>query len=272
MSYQLLVSAFYIGITKVILVWFFFILMEQKVHVSGTPCAQLYFPTCCQKLHMPLQNVPITMAASLLEVMSSLNRGKRNTMRELAQMFLSCWRSMERKELPWWMHQHCQAAPPQKLLLLFISLSKSLAEVGMSPDTRGVISMRTSLWQALSKHTATQAQGVWSTMSDKALSTAKFFGQQTESRSSVVAAPDMPQAAFPLRKAKTAQEKEQDGKDRSSLPMPFPPSPAPCLWQCAQGVRLSTKKSKGRGQMHPVTCCTQSHSRHWAPRGPSVLV
>lgn len=72
-------------------------------------------------------------------------------------------------------------------------------------DTKGVINTRTSLWQGLSKHVATQE--AWSIMSDKALYSAKVFHWQTESRSSVLAAPTMPQAAFPLHKAKTAQEK-----------------------------------------------------------------
>lgn len=265
MSYQLLVSAFYIGITKVILIWVFFILMEQKANVSGTPCAQLYLPMCCQKVHVPLQNVPITIAASLLGVTSSLNSGKRNTC-ELARMFLSAGEAW-----PVWRGRSCHRGcistarlhHPKSSCYSSSALVNPWQRLGCQhdADARGVINMRTSLWQALSKHAATQPQGVWSTTSDKALSIAKFFGQQTESRSSVVAAPDMPQAAFPLHKAKTAQEKEQERIISSPL-MPSPPSPAPCLWQYARGARLSTKKSKGRGQMHPVTCCTQPHHRH----------
>lgn len=130
--------------------------------------------------------------------------------------------------------------PPQKLSLFFISVGKSLAADGMSASRSP---QRCN--QDKDVVVAGPLQTRSHTTSDKALSRAAVFSQHAESWSSVLAAPGMPQAAFPLHKAKTVQE------NASSPMMLSPPSPAPCLRQRTRGPRLSAVKTEGVGKTRP---------------------
>jgi len=96
-------------------------------------------------------------------------------------------------------------------------------------------------------------------VSDKALSAAEVFGWRAESPSRVPAAPSMPQAAFPLHKAKTAREEGQDGEEHLLPTDAFPSLGSTMPVAACTGSKAQHGKSQGHGEdvshhpLHPAS-------------------